>query len=210
MQFATTLLFFFFFFFFFFFNPCLFRGTVRVPSVEKGLNNQRMRIIQDIAIATLLRAPVELPTRVYSRKNCFDLNCSFVLEPSLWDVYDEEETLKYLELSGVVVEKTEQEENSLAVVPSLWPVAASHLTTLNVSYRHTCLCEDDTICSFGPKRLDCCLKMIPNTDKGVEVLKNVNYAFQSASKFKVEAKKIISAFKKKNSTRSNHLNTLAS
>ena len=45
-------------------------GVVRIPAVRKGLNNQRMRIIQDIVIARMLGMAVELPKIVRTRMDC--------------------------------------------------------------------------------------------------------------------------------------------
>ena len=44
-------------------------GVVRIPAVRKGLNNQRMRIVQDAVIAALLGAAVELPSVLRTRLN---------------------------------------------------------------------------------------------------------------------------------------------
>ena len=43
------------------------QGVIRIPAVVKGLNNQRMRIVQDIAVAAILGAAVELPAHAVSR-----------------------------------------------------------------------------------------------------------------------------------------------
>ena len=45
-------------------------GVVAIPAVHKGLNNQRMRIVQDIVSAMLVGAAVELPSHLMSRQNC--------------------------------------------------------------------------------------------------------------------------------------------
>ena len=47
-----------------------FSGVVRIPAVRKGLNNQRMRIIQDIVVARMLGMAVELPKIVRTRIDC--------------------------------------------------------------------------------------------------------------------------------------------
>lgn len=45
-------------------------GVIRIPAVRKGLNNQRMRIVQDIVIASMLGMAVELPKIVRTRIDC--------------------------------------------------------------------------------------------------------------------------------------------
>ena len=45
-------------------------GVIRIPAVRKGLNNQRMRIVQDIVIAKMLGMAVELPKIVRTRIDC--------------------------------------------------------------------------------------------------------------------------------------------
>ena len=179
-------------------------GVIHIPMLMKGLNNQRMRIVQDITLATLLGASVELPTHVYSRKNChYSIKCSTTFErgPSLWDVYDEKRTLETLKNAGVSVVEQKQEYDSnstpqtFRTISRLWPNAASHVSRLNQNFAQECL-DNSSVCSFGENPIDCCLKLIPNTKESIRLLKSVNDAFQSAHKFKIGASKIISSFKK--------------
>ena len=157
-----------------------------------------MRIIQEITIATLLDGPVELPTHTSTRKNChFKGSCinNFSLT-SLWDVYDEEQTLRKLREAGVSVnDKSDPNVTKIGKVRASWPLAASRMTALNVTYRHAC--KNAATCFFISKMRGCCLKLVPDTNKSVELLKKVNSAFQSAQTFKDEAAKVIDLFKKK-------------
>ena len=179
-------------------------GVIHIPMLMKGLNNQRMRIVQDITLATLLGASVELPTHVYSRRKCNDsVRCSTTFErgPSLWDVYDEKRTLETLKNVGVsVVEQkqgydTDSTSQTFRTISRFWPNAASHLELLHQNFARRCL-DNSSVCSFGEHPNDCCLKLIPNTKESIRLLKSVNDAFQSAHKFKIGASKIISSFKK--------------
>mmetsp|Transcript_14151 Transcript_14151/g.19583 ORF Transcript_14151/g.19583 Transcript_14151/m.19583 type:complete len:170 (+) Transcript_14151:295-804(+) len=74
---------------------------------------------------------------------------------------------------------------------AMWPVAATNWNTRSI----VPLFEKASSCSVG--EVDCCLKLVPNTKESMKLLKSVNYAFQSAPKFKIEASKIVSFFKEK-------------
>ena len=80
--------------------PCTARKqVVVVPTVLKGLNNQRMRIVSDIVGAMLIGAAVQLPTRLAARRSChFRFDCYQDYQPllHLWDVFDAPATLKAL------------------------------------------------------------------------------------------------------------------
>eukprot|EP00008_Paramoeba_atlantica_P009443 CAMPEP_0201491010 /NCGR_PEP_ID=MMETSP0151_2-20130828/28294_1 /ASSEMBLY_ACC=CAM_ASM_000257 /TAXON_ID=200890 /ORGANISM="Paramoeba atlantica, Strain 621/1 / CCAP 1560/9" /LENGTH=365 /DNA_ID=CAMNT_0047877197 /DNA_START=200 /DNA_END=1297 /DNA_ORIENTATION=+ len=155
-----------------------------------------MRIVQDITVATLLGGQVELPTHVYTRRNCnFNIDCSehFFLGPSLWEVYDLELTLTKLRIAGVSVSRNIS-KGKLQMVPTMWPVAATQITETKRAFQFISRFGTS---SFGPTDNDCCTKFIPDTVKAVELLKNVNHAFQSAQKFRVVAAKVLGSFKEK-------------
>ena len=165
-------------------------------------------MVQDIVIATLLNASVELPTRVHTRRNCHFSNVSctniFYEGPSLWDVYDHKRLLALLRFAGVSVvppiRYRPMENTSLCfetsfrgpAVPRLhFPVAATRLENLTAaSFNLT-----GVTCSFG--LFDCCTRLVPDTIKAVELLKAVNFAFQSAQKFRAAALDVISAVNSK-------------
>ena len=79
-------------------------GVVLVPTIPKGLNNFRLRLVQDIAASVLARAAVALPVYVASRRNCgYDAHCYQDYAPSvrLWRVFDRNATLAALDAAGV-------------------------------------------------------------------------------------------------------------
>ena len=125
----------------------------QVPAVRKGLNNQRMRIVQDAVVATLLGAAVELPRYVRTRARCgyripprreitFSVrqgcragtSCykNYSVLVPFGDVYDEAATVTALRAAGVCVTRTHLPDD--ARVPELagiaWPVPASQLPTI--------------------------------------------------------------------------------
>ena len=172
------------------FDPCSQR-IFRVPLLRKGLNNQRMRIIQDVTMATLLGAAVELPKHIASRKNCdFGAKCARVYfsDTPFWELFDRKITTEKLVQIGVIL-RNSSSVHSVETVRSQWPITASSLHILNSS--QSC---SGHLCSFGQS--DCCIKLIPNTPMAVRVLKSVNHAFESAQRYRIMAAKIISAFKK--------------
>ncbi len=75
-----------------------------IPNVMKGLNNQRMRIVQDIAASFYLGAAVVLPVSSYSRKGCgYRSNCykDYILAGNIWSIYDQSEFIRAIGSLGV-------------------------------------------------------------------------------------------------------------
>ena len=87
-------------------------GVVRIPAVRKGLNNERMRIVQDAVIAALLGAAVELPSFLRTRRRCgYTAGCYQDYEGTVpFDaVYDRERVVEGLRRAGVCVVDTRSE-----------------------------------------------------------------------------------------------------
>ena len=81
------------------------KQIVVIPTVLKGLNNQRMRIVSDIVGAILIGAAVQLPAKLAARRSChFRVECYKNYEPVLpiWDVFDEATTLKALKQASAM------------------------------------------------------------------------------------------------------------
>ena len=162
-----------------------------------------MRIVQDITIAVLLDVPiVELPLRVYTRENCdvSSVNCSKIFKKgSLFsNVFDLERTVSMLKMIGVTIQPRSSKEK-IESVHLQWPIAASQLSKMSskmVSKAQRLCSKSDNYCSLADHHM-CCTLLIPDTSDAVQILKFVNYAFQSAQTFKDEAAKVIDLFKKK-------------
>ena len=87
-------------------------GVVRIPAVRKGLNNQRMRIVQDAVIAALLGAAVELPSVLRTRRRCgYTAGCYQDYEGTVpFDaVYERERVVEGLRRAGGCVVDTRSE-----------------------------------------------------------------------------------------------------
>ena len=82
-------------------------GVIHIPAVRKGLNNQRMRIIQDIFVAHVLGMAVELPKIIRTRIDChYQERCyqnynNFVAFESVFDYADIVRRLKLLDICVV-------------------------------------------------------------------------------------------------------------
>ena len=94
-------------------------GVIRIPAVRKGLNNQRMRIIQDIVVAHLLGLAVELPKIVRTRVDCgYRESCyrnydKFVAFDQVFDYVD---TVKQLQKLNICVVESAQYTNDVPII----------------------------------------------------------------------------------------------
>ena len=181
--------------------PCAARKqVVVVPTVLKGLSNQRMRIISDIVGAVLIGAAVQLPTMMAGRRSChFRVECYKTYEPALplWDVFDQAATLQALRRVGVCIMpprhdtpangRTIYVKRPVAlhayrpnVGPLRTPIATSHLELLamNGSLVHS---EGQPLerISFGGSA-DCCVLFVPDSIRARRLFRLVNAAFKPA------------------------------
>ena len=95
------------------------KQIVVIPTVLKGLNNQRMRIVSDIVGAILIGAAVQLPAKLAARRSChFRVECYKNYEPVLpiWDVFDEATTLKALKQAGACMAPPARRETTTSPV----------------------------------------------------------------------------------------------
>ncbi|KAH8068856.1 hypothetical protein JL721_6428 [Aureococcus anophagefferens] len=102
--------------------------TVVVPAVKKGLSNQRMRIVQDVAMAQLLGYAVSLPRTLFSRNGCHyasDCYRDYDNGTDFWSVFDREQTLGALAAAGICVRDPPPDGADALAIPFRWPVAAS-------------------------------------------------------------------------------------
>ena len=77
-----------------------------IPSVPKGLCNQRLRWVQDIVAAKLLGAAVVLPQHVYTRQGChFEAACysQYTGAVPFGEVFDANATTAALAAAGICV-----------------------------------------------------------------------------------------------------------
>jgi hypothetical protein len=100
-----------------------------------------MRIVQDMLVAAIIGANVELPEMLHGQVGChYQANCynnytTNVAVP-MWHVFDKESTLRSLEKFGICVVEPQKGagHNSTSIddtqqlVPLKWPVSSSHLS----------------------------------------------------------------------------------
>ena len=158
------------------------KGIVHLLPVRKGLNNQRLRFVQDIVVASLLGMAVEFEENVYSRVGCQNnLDCykNYRRVPMMWETYDKEHLLSGLEAAGVCVTSTSSNSSSIPMLGMKRPIPASEVEKMaessyilrRVPYKYV----------LGSKG-GCCFRILLNTDKSRELFRLVNEAFKSSSR----------------------------
>ena len=165
-------------------------GVVRIPAVRKGLNNQRMRIVQDAVIAALLGAAVELPSFLRTRRRCgYRAGCYQDYEGTVpFDaVYDRERVVEGLRRAGVCVVDTRSEGRAPELAGALWPTTASKLGPGGDVARRYDL--RGGVWSLGGEE-DCCIKLVVDTRRSLDLLTSVNAAFSSARRIRRAAHEV--------------------
>ncbi|KAH8045116.1 hypothetical protein JL721_12699 [Aureococcus anophagefferens] len=169
-------------------------GVVVVPAVRKGLNNQRMRIVQDAVVASLLGAALELPRSVRTRRGCgyrADCYANYSEEVAFGDVFDEARVVAGLRTAGVCVVRTGLPADAALpeLAGSLWPAAASMLEREFgagpvAGPSHPALQRWKVaghVFSLGGDG-DCCTKLVPDTPRSARLVRLVNAAFAPAAR----------------------------
>jgi hypothetical protein len=160
------------------------RPTIVIPAVRKGLNNQRMRIVQDILVAAMIGANVELPTLLYGRVGChYQANCYGNYTQAgtvpIWDVFDQESTLRRLHEFGICVvdSKNDTELDKLHKVPLMWPMSSSQLSHMVETGSMRLDSRIGTRWHLGGVD-NCCTKILPDSATAAELLRQINYSFE--------------------------------
>mmetsp|Transcript_8864 Transcript_8864/g.13592 ORF Transcript_8864/g.13592 Transcript_8864/m.13592 type:complete len:523 (+) Transcript_8864:65-1633(+) len=173
---------------------------VNIPSVSKGLSNQRMRIVQDLLTASLLGIrKVRLPKRLKSRKGChYDASCYKQYEEALefWQVFDKSTTTKALKQLGLIVideDDSVEKPQTKYYTYHTYPIPSSRLSPndlhslrqVNASAKHLYL--------FEPRY--CCTIIIPDSRKAMSLAALFNAALIPNIRTGHNANKVLSAFK---------------
>jgi hypothetical protein len=159
--------------------------TVVIPAVRKGLNNQRMRIVQDIYIAVIMGANVELPEMLYGRVGChYQENCyndyTSVATVPIWHVFDKESTLRWLHEFGVcVVEQGARDtiNETPQPVEGIWSMSTSQLSHM---------LETGSMRLPSGRRWhlggvdNCCIKLVPDSVEAADLLRQINFSFETS------------------------------
>jgi hypothetical protein len=177
------------------------KGIIKVPAVKKGMNNQRMRIVQDIMTARLLGAAIELPEYLNTRLNCHNMHaCYKNYQPGvkLWDVFDREKTERDLESAGVCIFNPQNYPIASGMEPMPLKVPSPYTNEKLHKYIKDSNAQlSDGYWSLGNDQ-DCCSKYIPNDKKSVNLLRNINGAFHGVSSITSIAKSVISTLQQQN------------
>jgi len=186
------------------------RQVVVVPTVLKGINNQRMRLVSDIVGSILIGAAVELPPVLATRRAChFDVSCYQRYEPILpiWEVFNRNATLAALEEAGACVVEPQQGGRRIQsvhirlaqgeVLPLRKPIGASKLERFAT---HNMLVGSDSLpdslrrISFGGPS-DCCVLFVPDTIRARQLFRRVNAAFITSPALRLIAHTALSHFR---------------
>lgn len=179
--------------------------VVSIPAVKKGLSNQRMRVIQDLASASSLGYSVTLPSALTSRKGChYESDCYLDYQASLdfWRVFDREKTLAALSKAGVSVSASTSQGRRSVVAPLQWPLTHTQLVAQSGSLRHWVKTEqqqrDEAARPLAVSLSDpryCCLLIVPDTTAAVIQLARINAALVSAKRTRDHAGMVLRALR---------------
>eukprot|EP00635_Sarcinochrysidales_sp_CCMP3193_P004878 CAMPEP_0118913398 /NCGR_PEP_ID=MMETSP1166-20130328/14230_1 /TAXON_ID=1104430 /ORGANISM="Chrysoreinhardia sp, Strain CCMP3193" /LENGTH=802 /DNA_ID=CAMNT_0006852955 /DNA_START=35 /DNA_END=2440 /DNA_ORIENTATION=+ len=185
---------------------------VSIPSVPKGLANQRMRIVQDLTVALSLGYAVELPEHVHSRIGCrYELDCAaeYASNVSTWTLYDFDDTVAALERLGLCVSSGVSAPLP-EVAPVTWPRAASELTDVwldlerHKKTRSSSSSRTTTQKWYLAKPTDCCTFVVPDSDVAVDLLRDVGDALVPSEAVRRAATDVATAFFEKKKKKTNN------
>ena len=183
------------------------KQIVVVPTVLKGLNNQRMRIVSDIVGAILIGAAVQLPAKLAARRSChFRVECYKNYEPVLpiWDVFDEATTLKALKQAGACMAPARRETTTSPVYIKRARADLQYLRTPIAASQLERLAANESLVngkgqplrriSFGGSG-DCCVLFVPDSMKARRLFREVNAAFATAPALSSISRSVLSRFR---------------
>jgi hypothetical protein len=161
------------------------RPTIVIPAVRKGLNNQRMRIVQDIYVAIMMGANVELPQMLYGRVGChYQESCyndyTSVGTVPIWHVFDKESTLRWLHKFGVCVVEQGGHDTINEIpqpVGGIWSMSTSQLSHM---------LETGSMRLPSGRRWhlggveNCCIKLVPDSIEAADLLRQINFSFETS------------------------------
>ena len=177
-------------------------SAVLIPSVKKGLCNQRMRMVQDIVIAHLLGAAVILPEVVFSREDCnFKAECysQYTGMVPFANVYDVENASRALAAVGVCTLsrasaatrfqssnlKLSQLQGALTL-----PASTSELQDAAASLQKMFLGRVWSVAASTA----CCTLVVPDSQLAVHLLRKVAAAFVPAARIASMATQVLERF----------------
>lgn len=170
-------------------------STVDIPAVKKGISNQRMRIVQDIAAAASLGLAVRLPDSLTSRRSChYRSECYLDYRRSVdfWAVFDKEATLAALR-PLVTVDETPRPSGE-SVAPLGWPLAHSRLTGARGAVARWIATTSNSSMYLADPRY-CCLLLVPDTTRAVTLLARANSALVSSKRTRDHARDVLASYR---------------
>ena len=178
------------------------QSAVVLPSVRKGLCNQRMRWVQDIVIAKLLGAAVVLPEAVITRQAChFRSTCYTAYEHTVpfEEVFDVASTTRLLMAQDICVLSLSaaaerfHRRSRRNLVSQKWvnfPLATAELLSKSpiiknaIAGRMWAVADNTT----------CCTVVVPSSPPAIGLLQSVNRAFLPALPIQFAARKVLQQF----------------
>jgi len=176
------------------------QSAVVLPSVRKGLCNQRMRWVQDIVIAKLLGAAVVLPEAVITRQAChFRSTCYTAYEHTVpfEEVFDVASTTRLLMAQDICVlslsaaaERFRRLSRRKLVSQFAFPLSTTELLSKSpiiknaIAGRMWAVADNTT----------CCTVVVPSSPPAIGLLQSVNRAFLPALPIQFAARKVLHQF----------------
>lgn len=177
-------------------DPSRSKSALLIEALNKGLNNQREHILQDVAAAVLVDLDVVLPSLLHSRRNCgMQASCSQKTDlqsggMDIWQVFDKTLTLQRLAQLGVCVRNTTASAKS----SKPWktpPILASEykdMSKCNTTTNSKCIPQEEGTLW----RIDgCCASLIGDTDRSNLLLQSVSKALVPAELIRTKRDEII-------------------
>lgn len=174
-----------------------------LPSIPKGLCNQRLRWVQDVMAAHALSAAVVLPSEVYSRKNChFDSRCYKEYSASVLfeEAFDVGLTSRALAAAGVCVLSASE---AVTRFPSVTPPVLEDKLTLPTSMTEL-RARRESIASAVAGRVwslageaACCTLVVPDSMRSAALWRRVNAAFTPAPSLRSLAQEVVQLFRQR-------------
>jgi hypothetical protein len=106
----------------------------------------------------------------------------YSLNMPIWNVYDKETTLRLLSEVGICVVEQESysstKNDTLPLVPGRWPTTTSQLSH-KVHDGSLSIVDNEVLWSIGGAQV-CCTKLVPDSMEGANLLRQINFAFQTS------------------------------
>jgi len=184
-------------------EPCAHaQSALLLPSVPKGLCNQRLRWVQDLLAAQVARAAVVLPDVLYSRRGChFHASCfkEYSGDVAFGAVFDVNETSRLLAEAGLCVLSAAA---AAARFPATLGVLPRDALALPTSTSELFAVQEELASRVAGARwllaanATCCTLVIPSTAPSASFWRRINAAFKPTPSLRSGAEAVLRLFQR--------------